>query len=132
MRFATGDKCSYYCEDDDQTYTFTIKEIFEGYHPSQTGWEGTDWCIPVEDMPQFPAFCLENIKLVQKNTKSYFLVYSEGCTPKIKEFRNEKDLHKFMAEFSLDMYDNPDNWIDYVFQGDIIMKSKEFRLESVK
>lgn len=64
-----------------------------------------------------------------KNKDKYYLVYTERCTPKVKSFNTETELHKFMAEFSCNMYDNPDNWIDFAFCGNIVLKSKEFRLE---
>jgi len=58
--FKVGDKCTH--SNEDGTDRFTIEEIFIGYNPHDSGWEGTDWCSPVEK-GRINIYCLEDIKL---------------------------------------------------------------------
>lgn len=59
----------------------------------------------------------------------YYLKYVESCTPKIKEFSTKEKLYKFAAEFATSIYNNPDNWIDMAFKGDIFLKGDNFKLD---
>lgn len=61
--------------------------------------------------------------------KRYYLQYIEGCTQKVKEFKSKEELYKFAAEFGANSYDNPDNWIDLAFEGDIILRSNKTVVE---
>lgn len=62
--------------------------------------------------------------------KKCYLYYVESCTPKIKEFNNKNDLYKFTAEFGCTIYDNPDNWIEFAFAGDVFLKGDKYTLET--
>lgn len=135
MKFEIGDRCSY-TDEYDHTIEFTIQHIYINHHPTQTGWEGSDWCKCVEDI-EHPYFSLSEIKLAARppaipmKKQNYFLVYTEECNLKVKEFLTIEEMHKFMAEFSLTLYDNPDNSIDYAFQGDIVMNSNSVKMDRV-
>lgn len=60
----------------------------------------------------------------KKNTK-YYVRYVESCTPKLKSFKTESEMNKFIAKFAVEtMYGNPDNWIDYAFKGEMLLVDK--------
>ena len=59
---------------------------------------------------------------MRKKKIRYYLRYVSDCTPRLKEFKNKEDLYKFAAELGASSYDNPDNWIDYAFEGKVFLK----------
>lgn len=55
-----------------------------------------------------------------KVNNSYYVLYVEECSPKIKKFTSKSTMNSFMTSFinkygSID--DKNDNWIDHVFYG---------------
>tara|TARA_R100001086_G_scaffold246872_1_gene179852 strand:+ start:1473 stop:1655 length:183 start_codon:yes stop_codon:yes gene_type:complete len=57
----------------------------------------------------------------------YHVYLCEGCTPKIKSFKTESELYKFVAEFLMEGYDNPDNFIDLIFKGKLLQVDKRIK-----
>lgn len=52
----------------------------------------------------------------------YYVRYVESCSPKIRCFFKKDDAAKFVANFMLkyQFINTDDNWIESVFNGDII------------
>lgn len=63
----------------------------------------------------------------------YYVIYCEGCSPRVKNFKSEQSLTKFLKTFkrkygSLD--DKGDNWVDYIFYGNRIKIEQEIKLKN--
>ena len=51
----------------------------------------------------------------------YYVRYVESCTPRLKVFDTEHERIRFIIEFE---EDRDDNWIDLVFNGEVIYDSE--------
>lgn len=56
-----------------------------------------------------------------KKKNKYYVSYVEGCSYKLKSFNTEEELNSFVAKFAMTMYNNPDNWIEFAFKGEILL-----------
>jgi hypothetical protein len=61
----------------------------------------------------------------------YHVIYCEGCSPRIKAFKSQLALTRFLNAFkrkygSLD--DRGDNWVGYIFYGNRIKLEQEIKL----
>jgi len=57
----------------------------------------------------------------------YHIQYIESCSTKIKSFITLKARDKFLLDFLLKSQNEPDNWIDILFEGTL-----EWRMDDVK
>lgn len=66
-----------------------------------------------------------------KAHKGLFLVYVEGCTPKIKKFKTMKRLKAFIDIFYLThTHNTDDNWIEFIIEGNITPIAKDIKITS--
>jgi hypothetical protein len=49
----------------------------------------------------------------------YHLMFTEACSIKIKSFHTEKEMMEFAGKFAISSKDNPDNFIDGMFYGQL-------------
>lgn len=61
--------------------------------------------------------------------KKIFVHYVDGCSPKMKTFTDKNKMYKFVAEFQTKHEQNPDNWVDFVFEGEILLESENYRYD---
>lgn len=51
----------------------------------------------------------------------FYLNYCEDCTIKLKEFKSELELFRFTSEFMFKHRDNPDSFLEYAFEGTLLL-----------
>lgn len=58
-----------------------------------------------------------------------YVLYVEGCSPKLRRFKDPKKLDKFVENFRSKKEDLEDNWIDMIFLGMVTYVDPSFKLE---
>lgn len=60
----------------------------------------------------------------------YYVFYTEGCNPKIKQFEKQESMYRFVALFTLQNLDTKsDNWVDVVVKGELIASEAKVEVE---
>jgi hypothetical protein len=57
----------------------------------------------------------------------YYLYVVEDCSPSIREFSTDEERSEFLVDFLLKSQDNPDNFIDIIFEGTVSYLDASYR-----
>lgn len=60
----------------------------------------------------------------------YRVYYIENCTAKLKSFSDILEMYQFVTKFQMDSLDNPDNFIEFIFEGKLLHSNLEEKDES--
>lgn len=55
----------------------------------------------------------------------YRVYYIENCTTKLKSFSDILKMYQFVTKFQMDSLNNPDNFIELIFEGELLHSNLE-------
>ena len=70
-----------------------------------------------------------------ENKETFYVVYTENCTPKVRVFDDEFEAYRFIGAFKLahqHKVSEEDNWVDMVFAGRVMFSSNTIEESHVK
>jgi hypothetical protein len=70
-----------------------------------------------------------------RNKETFYVIYTENCSPKIRSFKDEFEAYRFIGAFKLThqlKYNEQDNWIGMVFAGRIMYTNTTIEESHVK
>jgi hypothetical protein len=65
---------------------------------------------------------------------AFIALYTESCSPKVKEFKTWKQAKRFIDEFQLNVVleNSNDNWVDAIIKGEVVETFPAWYGEQVK